>query len=133
MPRYLLTFLLLLCGYSTWDWYEHVSRPDSTFAEHPVAWGAFTAGSIAVIVAIVVIGHVVVRRWRGSAGFAVHAGLVAIAFVTHVLATGPLLDALLWPPDRLIFKPVAAVVFAAIAVAALGALRLLLPPPRTET
>lgn len=130
IPRHLLAFSGLLAAYSIWDWFDHVSREGSQFAQHPVAWAAFTIASTVTLIAVLLGGHVGARRLGVGPHFLVDAGLLATAISVHLFASGPLWGRVFFsvggPP--MTFKPLAALILMVPLVAVLGVVRLVLPP-----
>ena len=88
-------FFAILTLVGGFDYYDHISRPGSSFAEAPGAWFGFTAGSH---ITLCVIAFVVAK----AAGRLPVPSLVAdtlgvgCAVAAHLLATGPFWDRLFW-------------------------------------
>ena len=90
-----LWFALVLSAYSVWDWYDHISRPGSSFEEFPGAWFGFTFASTLGVWFVAWVSAKALERARLPEILAATIG-VALAAAAHLIVLGPLWDRLFW-------------------------------------
>ncbi|NQX78316.1 hypothetical protein [Gilvibacter sp.] len=96
--------LFILVGYSVYDYFEHILRPNSIFEAHPWHWLTFNiaaVGSLVIMVLLIKKGFEVILKTKNLL-FEVAA--IGIWMVIYILALGPVIDATFWPFSDLSFK-----------------------------
>ena len=102
---------------SAFDYYDHISRPGSAFAQAPALWLGFTAMSTASLIGIAY-GAAQLGGRLAVPALATDTAGVALAVAAHLLITGPFWGRVLWE-GNLVFDAVAMPVLVA-TIASLG-------------
>ncbi|AWW73394.1 hypothetical protein CD351_03010 [Erythrobacter sp. KY5] len=125
-------FFAILTVMSALDYWDHIARPGSSFAQAPWAWLGFTAASHVTLLGLAY-GAARLLAKLPIPGFAADTIGVGLAIAAHLLVTGPMWDSLFWG-GNLIFDNVtaptvvASLVYIAYRLAFLLAQRLATPP-----
>ena len=98
-----LLVLILFWVVTAIDITDHIRRAGSVFAEHPFAWTAFSVAAGLVVSGVLLLADQLLGRKIGAWRVVTNAAAIALAFVLHVFATGPILAALLFPYTSLEF------------------------------
>ena len=98
-----ILFLLVLV-YSAYDYWEHISRPDSTFEAYPEQWLAFNLGVISSFILFVTIFKRLSESTLKRKSVLIEAFPIGLWLALYVIGIGPLLNKLLWPADQLYFS-----------------------------
>ena len=105
MFKYPLIYLFtLVVVYSVYDYFEHISRAGSTFAEHPGYWLLFTFSGVASFILIVFLAKMGMERIFNRKNLSFEVAGIAIWLLLYIYLLGPMNDKLLWPFDELIFR-----------------------------
>lgn len=89
--------LILIVGYTCYDYYEHVSRPNDVFRDDMVNWALFTIMSVTCVILISYFTSQILQKFipeivASSLG-------VALAIFSHAAFLGPLWDQVFWMGD----------------------------------
>ena len=102
-------FYLIIILYSTYDYYEHITRRDSLFEAHPWDWGFFSLAAVLSLILIITFCHrILVRIFKKD--FLVFEVIAFGTWLTaYIYLLGPLFNTLFWDHSHLQFnfKPTA--------------------------
>lgn len=109
-------FVTIISLYSAYDIYEHISRPESIFEEHFLAWTVFTIVSQIVFFCVLFGSLWLIKRLVGKDYVITDILGIVIPVATHVYFVGPIVNNLVFPYEELIFffKPILPGLFIAL-------------------
>lgn len=90
--------------YSVYDYYEHISRPGSTFEELPLYWLVFNVAVIGTLILLVIGFKKALERIFGIKNLIWEVAALGLWLVLYIHALGPLLNQVFWPFDQLYFS-----------------------------
>lgn len=91
-------FFLLIILYSVYDYYDHISRPDSEFERFPWHWLGFTLFLVASDIIVMFFSNQFLNRIlkREKEHLIIQLAAVSIGMLSHLELFGPLADTLFW-------------------------------------
>ncbi|MGV6831402.1 MAG: hypothetical protein ACWA5P_07570 [bacterium] len=102
--KYPLTYLIvLLIGYSVYDYFDHIKRNGSTFEAHPWYWLFFNIAAISSFIFIVFMAKKLIEKYLNKKNLVIEVIAIGIWLALYLLVIGPLIDAILWPFGDLSF------------------------------
>lgn len=128
-------FVILLV-WSAFDYWDHISRPGSVFAQAPIAWLGFTVASFLTLFAIARVAAWALGRFARLPELPASTLGILLAVAVHLLIAGPLWDRVFWM-GRLQFDAVLMPAFSAALLylfyrAVFTLIQRLMVPPRSR-
>ncbi|MGB0346402.1 MAG: hypothetical protein ACPGGA_02890 [Balneolaceae bacterium] len=102
--KYWFWFSLIVIGYSTYDYFEHILRPDDVFKDYPVDWLLFTLGAIGSLLAIFFGLKFILDRYSKLPALLNEVLALGSWIFLYINFIGPLINHLFWPHDQLYFQ-----------------------------
>ncbi|WNJ18392.1 hypothetical protein [Pontibacter sp. G13] len=102
--RFGFWFTLVAISYSTYDYFEHITRNESVFEDHPWHWLAFTATSTAAMILTVLGIKYLLERLFNARNLLIETAAIGSWIYLHISLWGPMFNQLCWPFDELFFS-----------------------------
>ncbi|WP_375324347.1 hypothetical protein [Flagellimonas sp. GZD32] len=103
--KYPLSYLIIiLIGYTIFDYFDHINRDGSVFAQHPWYWLMFSFSGVLSFILVVPFIKMAVQKMFNRKNLVIEVAAIGIWLSLYIAVFGPLLDKLLWPFGELHFK-----------------------------
>ena len=96
--------IVIICLYSTYDYFEHIGRSGSTFEAHPWYWLAFTVTAVVSLVVVVLLVKKLIEKATNKKNLLIEVVAMGIWIALYLTLIGPFIDKVLWPFDELFFS-----------------------------
>ena len=103
LNKYWFWFSLVVILYSSYDYFEHISREGSTFEKNPFAWFLFSGGATFLLLAFVLLSKRLIEKITQKENLLFEVVAIGGWIILHVYLFGPLLIKLFWPFSEITF------------------------------
>ncbi len=103
--KYPLSYLfILLFGFTTYDYFNHINRSGSVFEKYPLHWLLFSVAAFLSFVLTVLFFKYLLQRFFQRSNLIIEVIAIGLWIVLYLLVIGPILDKLFWPYGDLQFN-----------------------------
>ncbi|WP_299766418.1 hypothetical protein [uncultured Dokdonia sp.] len=97
-------FVVIVIIYSAYDYYEHISRKDAIFEEHPWYWLFFSSAATTSLILITFFAKKYIEKITKIKNVLIEVTAIGIWLILYLTIIGPLLAKILWPFGTLNFN-----------------------------
>jgi hypothetical protein len=102
--KYWFWFSLIVIGYSTYDYFEHILRPDDVFKDYPIDWLLFTIGATGSLLIIFFGLKFLLDHYTKLPALLNELIALGSWMFLYLQFIGALVNQLFWPHDELFFQ-----------------------------
>ncbi len=100
----LAILIMIVVAYSIYDYFEHITRPGSTFGDHPWYWLAFSVSAVSSLILAVLLVKYIVQKLFKIKNLIIEVMAIGLWMAIYIAFLGPLINSVFWPFDELIFR-----------------------------